>query len=212
MVILSDQRYHNLLSYKYYIRPTARYLYGTADSKSKHQQNIQRILRILALNGPMTTWEMAKIKFTIDADTIRTKEKEYRRLLMGRTDRGRFSRGLIDLDLVLSNTVSSTRGKKYRLSLYGILFCLDVLQFEKDEIDKLAKNYKSSLPLIFGKWDFLKSLIGENVYCIGLLGKGLLFDNLNIISIGDPKFHELISYFNIKSMNVTKSLNEKKTR
>ncbi len=212
MVILNDKKTLGFLSYKYHIRPTAHRLYGAPNSTSKHHQNVQRILRILALEGIMTTWDMAKIRFAPDSDKLRTKEKEYRRLINGRNDRGRYSEGIIDLGLILIDSKSTKRnpGNRYRLSLFGILYCLDVLNFSNKEIDTLAKNYKNLLPLIFGKWGFLKSLIGEEVYNISFLGKGLLFDNPNIIRIENIKFYELISFFNIKSNSVSQSLNEQK--
>lgn len=212
MVILNEGKTSNLLSYKYYIRPTAHQLYGKESSKSKHHQNIHKIIKILALEGPITTWEMAKIKFATDDIKIRSKEKEYRRLLIGRTDRGRHSEGIIDLNLVLIDSKSTKRnpGNKYRLSLFGILYCLDQMNFSEKEIDKIAKNYEIILPLVFGKWEFLKSIIGKHIYNISLLGKGLLFDNLNIISIKKDEFYELISYFGIKANTLTESFNEQK--
>ncbi len=212
MVIVSERRFQNLLSYKYFIRPSAHRLYGNIHYKSKHQENVQKILRILALEGPLTTWDMAKIKFATDSSKIRVREKEFRRLLVGRTDRGRHSQGIIDLNLVLVDSMSTKRnpGNKYRLSIFGILYCLDALNFNEQEIDVVAKKYDLVLPLIFGKWKFLKSKIGSNVYNLSLLGKGLLFDNPNIIKIINPKFYELISYFNIKSNNDSQFLNEEK--
>jgi len=212
MVILYDGKMPNLLSYKYYIRPTAHELYGNESSKSKHHQNVHRIIKMLALEGPLTTWEMAKIKFATDNEKIRSKEKEYRRLLIGRTDRGKFSNGIIDLNLVLIDSKSTKRnpGNRYRLSPYGILYCLDQMNFSENEIDKIAKNYQVILPLVFGKWEFLKSILGKNVYNISLLGKGLLFDNLNIISIKKNEFYELISFFGIKANTLTESFNERK--
>ena len=206
------EKSQSMLSYKYYIRPQAHHLYGKFTSKSKHHENVQRILRVLALEGPMTTWEMAKLKFATNNDKVRTKEKEYRRLLVGRTDRGVHSNGILDLNLVLvdSKTAKRNPGNKYRLSLYGILYCLDVMDFNEKEIDRIAKNYEVILPLVFGNWDLLKSTIGEHVYNISLLGKGLLFDNPNIIKIENTEFYELISYFNIKSNALTESFNEEK--
>jgi hypothetical protein len=62
---------------------------------------------------------------------------------------------------------------------------------------------------VFGKWNFLKSQIGANVYNLSLLGKGLLFDNPNLVKITNPKFYELISYFGIKSNRISGSLTEK---
>jgi len=212
MVILNIDKSQSMLSYKYYIRPQAHYLYGKSTSKSKYHQNVQIILRILALEGPMTTWEMAKVRYTTNTDKVRTKEKEYRRLLVGRTDRGIHSKGILDLGLVLvdSKTAKRNPGNKYRLSLYGILYCLDVMNFNEKEIDRIAKNYEVILPLIFGNWDLLKSTIGEHVYNISLLGKGLLFDNPHTIKIENIEFYELISYFNIKSNTLTESFNEEK--
>lgn len=212
MVTLNDGKSPSLLSYKYYIRPNAHRLYGTLASKSKHSQNVQKIIRMLALEGPLTTWDMAKIRFANDISKMRTKEKEYRRLLVGRIDRGKHSDGIMDLNIVLIDSKSTKRnsGNIYRLSIFGILYCLDEMNFSEKEIDKMAKNYEIILPLIFGKWNFLKSMIGNNIYNITLLGKGLLFDNPNIISIKHDEFYELISYFGIKSNIIAESFNEQK--
>ena len=211
MVYFSEKRMPNLTSYKYYIRPMANNRFGN-DKNSKHAKNIQNILKILALEGPMTTWEMAKSEFVKEPSKIRSKEKEFRRLFVGRIDRGKFSEGILDLNLVLVDEISTKRnpGKRYRLSIYGILFCLDILDLKKREIDKIASNYSKLLPLTFGRWNFLKSIIGDNVYNISLLGKGFLFDNPNIVKINDSEFYELISFFGIKSNNISGSLNEQK--
>ena len=211
MVNLNQSRTQTLLTYKYFIRPTTQKLYGDRNSKKKHHQNIQRILKSLAIHGPLTTWEMAKIKFVNDYDKIRTKEKEYRRLIVGRKDRGVSSEGLVDLNLILVDSISNKRnpGNIYRLSIFGILYCLDKIEFTNNEIDKIAKNYQIVLPLVFGKWDFLKSIIGNNVHNLSLLGKGLLFDNPNILKIENKEFYELISYFNIKTNLLSQSLIEK---
>lgn len=211
MVIISDERIPNLLSYKYYIRKEASKRYGGKQSKSKHHQNVQNILKILALYGPMTTWEMAKVPFVTDNEKVRVKEKEFRRLLIGRTDRKKYSEGILDLNLILIDSKSTKRnpGNRYRLSLFGILFCLDSLDLSNTEIDQMAKNYELILPKIFGRWDFLKKMTGENVYNLKLLGKGMLFDNPNIIDVKNSKFFELISFFNIKSNSLSQSMNEK---
>jgi hypothetical protein len=210
MVIISNERMPSLLSYKYFIRKSASKRYGKEQSKSTHQKNVQNILKILALHGPMTTWDMAKVRFATDYERIRTKEKEFRRLLIGRTDRGKHSEGIIDLNLILIDSKSTNKnpGNRYRLSLFGILFCFDSLDLNNAEIDQMAKNYELILPKVFGKWDFLKKIAGENTYNIKLLGKGLLFDNPNIIDVKNSKFFELISYFNIKSNYLSQSMNE----
>ncbi|MHA7647984.1 hypothetical protein [Nitrosopumilus sp. S4] len=212
MVIIDEKKIPGLLSYKYYIRPIAHQLYGKSSLKSKHQENVQKILKILALNGPMTTWEMAKIRFPSEIDKIRTKEKEYRRLLVGRVDKGKRSDGILDLHLVVVDSISTKRnpGNKYRLSLYGILYCLDVMDFTERQIDTMVRNHENLLPLVFGNWGILKSQIRDSVYNISLLGKGLLFDNLNILKIENREFYELISFFNIKSNTLSHSFNEEK--
>jgi len=212
MVTISEKRMPSLISYKYHIRPIARKKYGTIDSESKHKKNVQEILKILALDGPLSTWDMTKSHYSSDSSLMRTKEKEYRRLLIGRKDRGQYSEGILDLNLVVVDSKSNKRnsGNIYRLTLFGILYCFDVLDFSKSDIDKIAKNYEILLPFVFGKWDFLKSIIHEHIYNITLLGKGLLFDNPNIVKIENLEFFELISFFNFKSNNMTQSLNEEK--
>ena len=73
--------YGNLMSYKFYIRPEARRLYGnTRATKSKHQQNVHELLHILFVNGAGTTWDMARTMLR-KVSTIREQEKTYRRLL-----------------------------------------------------------------------------------------------------------------------------------
>ena len=212
MVQINQKRVQSLLSYKYYTLPTAQKLYGDTNSKIKHHQNIQRVLKILAINGPLTTWEMAKIKTPTDRDKIRTKEKEYRRLIIGRKDRGISSQGLVDLNLVIVDSVSNNNnpGNIYRLSIFGILYYLSKTDITNKEIDKIAENYQILIPLVFGKWNFLKSVIDNDVYSITLLGKGLLFDNPNIMKIQNKLFHELISFFNVKANTLVHSLTETK--
>ena len=87
---------------------------------------------------------------------------------------------------------------KYRLSLYGILYCIDVLDLSNSEIDKVAEKYSRVLPKVFGKWKSIKSIIGNKAYGIRLLAEGLLADNPQIqVQHGIP-FYELMSYVHIK--------------
>lgn len=193
----------NLESYKLYTRPTAHRLYGSGflhTRLSQHKKNVQQILEILALNGSLTTWEMAKIKFAGDLSGMKTKEKEYRRLLVGRTDRGNHSDGILDIGLIMKDGKRYKRnpGDKYRLTLHGMLYCLDVLGMTKNQIDVMAEKYAHILPKIFGKWKFLKSIIGDNVYKLQILSKGLLLNNLEIALRIDPPMYELMSYLTIK--------------
>ena len=194
----------NLESYKLYTRPTAYQRYGSSyvkdESSSKHKKNVQQVLEILALNGSLTTWEMAKIKLVGDLSRTKTKEKEYRRLLVGRTDRGKSSSGILDVGLIMKDGKSYKRypGDKYRLTLHGILYCLDVLNLTKNQIDIMASKYAHILPKVFGKWEFLKTIIGDNVYKLKILSKGLLLNNLEIALRLNPPMYELMSYLIIK--------------
>ena len=212
---LYDQgtRYGNLFSYKYYLRPLAHRLYGNSPkTKIKHQQNVQKLLQILFVNGTSTTWDMAKIKFHNDISAIRTKEKEYRRLLIGRTDRGKHSVGVLDIGLVVKDGKSYKKGSpsdQYRLSLHGILYCLDVLNLNCKDIDKMVSKYANVLPKIFGKWEYLKSVIEDDVYKLQILSKGLLLDNPNLIKDQKVPLYELMSFINIKYRRYYESMSEK---
>ena len=99
---------------------------------------------------------------------------------------------------------------KYRLSLYGILYCIDVLDLTKNDIDKIADKYFKVLPKVFGKWEYVKSKIGDRIYGIKLLANGLLADNPQIqIQHGIP-FYELMSYIHIKYQKNFEYISEEK--
>ena len=198
-----DVVYGNLQSYKLFVRPSAHRLFGSLSFKkkslTKHQENVQRLLEILALHGALTTWGIAKIRLANDRSMIRIREKEFRRLLIGRIDRGKKSQGLIDVGLVVKDETvkKEERPTKYRLSLHGILYCLDVLDFNNNQIDIIATKYSKILPKVFGKWDYLKSLVGEYVYGLRILSRGLLLDNPQIARQSVP-LYELMSFTIIK--------------
>ncbi len=197
--------YGNLQSYKYYIRPAAQRLFGSTSVRTrkpiiKHHQNVHRLLKLFALNGTLTTWDMAKIRFPNDISKIRTKEKEYRRLLIGRKDRGKQSDGILQVGLVVKDGKSFKKAPAdlYRLSLHGILYCFEVLNLNNQEIDILASKYAKVLPKVFGKWDYLKSNLGDEIYKLKILAKGLLLDNPLIVKDTNVPFYELMSFLNIK--------------
>ncbi|QMU54772.1 MAG: hypothetical protein GKS07_07730 [Nitrosopumilus sp.] len=204
MPLESDVTYGNLQNYKLYLRPSAHAHYGSPDERksvlSKHQQNVQNLLKIMSKNESMTIWELAKISVPNGMSKLREREKIYRRLIVGRKDKGKHSDGILDLGLVVKDGKSFKTGTadKYRLSLYGVLYCIDVLALENNEIDNLAKKYFKVLPKVFGKWEYVKSKIGSRVYGIRLLAGGLLADNPQIqVQQGIP-FYELMSYIHIK--------------
>ena len=95
MPLESNVTYGNLQNYKLYLRPNAHVHYGAPDEKksvlSKHQQNVQNLLKIMSKNESMTTWELAKISVPNDMSKLREREKIYRRLIIGRKDKGKHS-------------------------------------------------------------------------------------------------------------------------
>lgn len=208
----NDSVFGNLQNYKLYLRPNAHVHYGfdNKSDQSKHQKNVQTLLRIMSKNESMTTWDLAKISIPNDISKLREREKIYRRLLVGRKDKGKRSDGILDLGLVVRDGKSLKRGvaDKYRLSLYGILYCIDVLDLSKKEIDMIAQKYSKVLPKVFGRWDFVKSKVGEKVYGIKLLANGLLADNPQIQVNPEIPFYELMSYVHIKYQRNFENMSE----
>ena len=205
--------YGNLYSYKLYTRPTARRLFGSYSFRKKplpkHSENVQKMLEILALNGSLTTWGMAKTQLD-NSGGIRTKEKEYRRLLVGRKDRGKKTSGVLDVGLVVKDGKSYVKGPSelYRLSLHGILYCMDTLDLTNKQIDTMASEYAHVLPWIFGKWDYLKAVIGDEVYRLKILASGLFLDNIQITSVSKFPVYEIMTYISVKYQNSFEYISE----
>ena len=148
--------------------------------ETKQSQKIISILRVLSQKGSCTTWDMAKVQFSNDISKLRNREKEYRRLIIGRKSIVKQYPGLLEMGFIVKDGIVFNRGPatKYRLSLHGILFCIDALNLSDKEIDIVAEKYSTVIPKIFGKWKFLKTILNENVYKIRILARGLLLDNL----------------------------------
>lgn len=187
----------NLMSYKVYLRPTARSLYGhSAMECTTHQKNIQDALHILFVNGVGTTWDMAKTRRR-KTDNIRVQEKIFRRLLIGRYDRGRRSKGVVDMGLVLREKHSGKPYSVYRLSIHGILYYIDAFEPTRREIDSMASKYSAIIPKVFGRWAQIKKVIGPDIYNIKILARGLYLNNTNMANKNNP-LYELMSYIHIK--------------
>lgn len=204
-----DVQYGNLMSYKYYTRPEAYRLYGSSSANiTKHQQGMQEILQIMFANGACTTWKIAKLRLrTSNISLIRTKEKEYRRLFLGRYDTKKRSGGMLDVGLVVREKVGSYN--KYRLSLHGILYCIDVLNPSNGDFDCMVQKYADVLPRIFGRWETVKSVAGEDAYKICVLAKGLLLNNPNVAKTqSDVPLYELMSFIHIKYSRNFESISE----
>lgn len=205
----------NLYAYKLYTLPTAKRLFGSYSfrrkSTIKHHANVQKMMEILALNGPQTTWGMAKVIFQNDVSGIRTKEKEFRRLLKGRKDRGKQSPGVLDVGLVVSDGKRYDRGPSdvYRLSLPGILYCIEVLDLTNKEIDIMAKKYAGVLPWVFGRWEYIKSAIGSDVYRLKTLASGTFLDNIQVTRLSRFPIFELLTYLSIKYQENYEYIDEK---
>ena len=186
------------------IRPNIyQILYGDDHKKipkNKHAENIIILLKLLATNGVSTTWQIAKNEIRNDMEKLRTREKEYRRLLVGRNDKKRHNMGLLELGLVVQDGINLNRGPaaQYRLSLHGILCCMDILDLNDDEIDQIATTYSNILPKVFGRWEFLKSILGKDVYKIKILSKGIVLDNLIPLQESDLPLSEIMSFIHVK--------------
>ena len=187
----------NLMSYKIYTRPAARRIYGyTSNKRTKHQKNIQEMLQVLFVNGPGTTWDMAKTHLR-KIDSIREQEKIFRRLIVGRYDRDRYSNGAMGIGLVTKEKNLKKNYAIYRLSLYGILYYMDAFDPTQKEMDTMSSKYAHVLPKVFGRWEILKKEIGDYIYNIRILAKGLYLNNINMASADTP-LYELMSYIHIK--------------
>ncbi len=169
--------YGNLSSYKHCTRPAAHRLYGGyAGPRTIHQQSMHDILHALFVNGACTTWEAAKITLRSKGMTqVRAKEKEYRRLFAGRHDARRHTGGMLDTGLVVRE--GDEGHSRYRLSIHGMLYCMDVMSPSGGEMDRVAAAYAGIVPRVFGRMDTLKGALGDSAYTpLKVLAKGILLD------------------------------------
>lgn len=189
-----DTQYGNLLDYKYNTRPEAYRLHGGASRHTdRHRRGMQSILRVMLEHGACTTWEIAKFRLgTGDVPLIRAKEKEYRRLFLGRYDTKKRTGGMLDLGIVVRER--SGRYSRYRLSIHGILYCMDIFDPDEDGVDAVARTYAGALPKVFGRWDWLKSVAGSDVYKLRILAKGIVFDGAGTPGSGGTPLYELMSF------------------
>ena len=200
------QPFGNLASYRVYIRPQAYREYGHSTANIKHRDNVHELLRILFVNGNCTTWDMARIRVGKSrAERIRRQDKIYRRLLVGRTDRGKYSSGIINMGLVISEKTRPYY--KHRLSLYGILYCIDALNPSKQEYDKMVLRYSYLLPRIFNDWKTTKSILGQDAYNLRVLAQGIYMNNINFARANNP-LYELMMYLHTKYSKNFESISE----
>jgi len=186
----------NLLSYRLYTRPRSQAAYGHGRPRTARELNAQRILGALAARGASTAWEIAKVRFPNDNEHSRRKEKEFRRILQGRTDRGRHSPGMGDSGLVYTEEEGGTA--RYRLTPHGMLYCVDSLGLGDTQVDRMAAAYADAVPRVFGRWDELKGALGDGAYKLRILARGILLDNPAIPRHPTSPIYELMSYLQLK--------------
>lgn len=126
----------------------------------KHKENISKIVRFLAINGPNSTWEISKKIFS--SHPIKTGNDMVGRIIEGRNDihinkDGRkienHSDGLESLEIVKKMKKTDS---PYTLTSYGMLYAIKSNNFSSQDFSKIAENNKELFPLIFNKINYLR--------------------------------------------------------
>jgi len=82
------------------------------------------------------------------------------------------------------------------------------MDLSNNEIDTIASKYSNVLPKIFGNWKYLKSKLGDEVYKIKILSKGLLLDNLLIETNSEIPIQEIMYFVQKKYQRNFDSISE----
>ncbi|BDQ30589.1 hypothetical protein NZNM25_07700 [Nitrosopumilus zosterae] len=161
-------------------------------SKPEHR-NFFTIIKILAERGPSTINEIVESDgLSQQFKPKNSRYITYRRIIVG--DKKTNVTGLIEKGAVTPSKAEDKLHKKYELSHNGILYAIKLFmdleivysgnyknmlemdsnvkwydyskqkEFPTTIMDIVAKNYSHRLPLIFGKWDYLKNNPRVNVY------------------------------------------------
>ena len=164
-------------------------------------RNFFTIIKILAERGPSTIKDIVEHdERTTKFKNTYSRYISYRRIILG--DKKTQVKGLVEKGVVVPAKSEDRLHKKYELSHMGIFYAIRLFmdteivvsgnyknmlrmdskvrwydyskqtEFPTTIIDVVAKNYSHKLPLIFGKWDYLKENPRIDVY--------LLFDLTNI--------------------------------
>lgn len=200
----------NIQAFRNLVFPVSEELFGSRSSTSlsKHKQYVQEMLKLLSLHGSMTTWDLAKNSIILDLDSMRSRDKVFRRLLLGRTDRGKSSPGVLDIGLVTSTNSVSMPSNKYRLSAHGLLYCLAVLDLSNDEIDRIVSNYSDIFPKIFGKWHLINSYFKNSIDLLKEIGNAHVYENRHLVKFTDFPFVEINDYIHTKYVDFYESISE----
>lgn len=156
-------------------------------SKPKHR-NFFTIIKVLAEKGASTIDDIVESDGLSQQFKLDSRYITYRRIILG--DKNLHVTGLIEKGLVVASKSEDKLYKKYELSYYGIFYAIKLfmdteivnsgnyrnmlrmdskvrwydyskqIEFPTTIIDILAKNYSHVMPLVFGKWDYLKKIQG----------------------------------------------------
>ncbi|MGH1522437.1 MAG: hypothetical protein ACRBB2_08845, partial [Nitrosopumilus sp.] len=85
---------------------------------------------------------------------------------------------------------------------------IDILDLDENTLDQIATTYSNILPKVFGKWDFLKSILNKDIYKIKILSKGIILDNLIPLQESDFPLSELMSFIHIKYKQKFENIDE----
>jgi len=140
-------------------------------------------MKVLAENGPCTARDIAeKDGLSNKGSRLKTRQDEYNRIINGV---GEKIQGLIKKDLITEQDKVSTSKptRRYKLTLFGIFYTIHLFEtkmpiIHQDKeleqsyndihgsdnlksilLQKIVKNYDEYLPLIFGKWDYLRPTV-----------------------------------------------------
>ncbi|GKS67909.1 hypothetical protein YTPLAS73_14560 [Nitrosarchaeum sp.] len=171
-------------------------------------RNFFTIIKILAERGSSTINEILDSDGRSQQFKNRqSRYISYRRIIVG--DAKTQVRGLIEKDVVVEGKAGNKLEKRYELSLYGVFYAIklfmdhDIImsgnyknilkmdskvrwydyskqtEFPATIMDVVAKNYSHLVPLVFGKWEYLKKNPRIDVYL--LFGLANLHYNSNIL-------------------------------
>lgn len=202
----------NLKAYRNQVYPTAIELAGSRSFRKsllpKHKQNVQEMLELLAINGKMTTWDLAKISHVLNVHSIRARDKIFRRLLVGRIDRGNIRPGVLDVGLVIKDGFNENNSHLYRLSLHGLLYCFSIFDFTHKEIEKVVNAYSDYLPMIFNNWYVINKYFENSINVLQSIGTHYTFENDYTTKLSSLPFDEINRYIHTKYVNSYESILE----
>ncbi len=158
-------------------------------------RNFFTIIKVLAERGASTVNEIVEADGLSQQFKHKySRYITYRRVILG--DEKSHVTGLIQKNAIVASKAEGKLHKKYELSYYGIFYAIKLfmdveiisggnyrgmlkmdskvrwydyskqVEFPTTIIDILAKNYSHVMPLVFGKWNYLKKNPRVNVYLL----------------------------------------------